>query len=194
MVVSDFHMFPTKTLTYSNGRLVHRAVRLCEEDVHDDGDSNAAKVHAQSRSDKKATPKLGIGILNLLNAVFSPGVCEIDKQDQAKEQEQHGSEESNIVAPDLEESVRNQECQDDQAQPCDNLRSPKSILNRRTTIFRAVDTKQQYGVDGVEAAESEVDAVNSGKAEALLAGAVDGDIVEENALELLDGPVGHGEP
>lgn len=46
----------------------------------------------------------------------------------------------------------------------------------------------------MEAAESEVDAVDGCKAEALLAGAVDGDIVEEDSLELLDGPVGHGEP
>jgi hypothetical protein len=49
-------------------------------------------------------------------------------------------------------------------------------------------------MDGVEAAESKVHTVNSGKAEALFSGAVDGDIVKEDTLELLDGPVGHGEP
>lgn len=49
-------------------------------------------------------------------------------------------------------------------------------------------------MDGVEAAKSEVDAVDSSEAEALLAGTVDGDIVQKNALELLNGPVGHGEP
>ena len=142
MGVSEFHIFPKKTLTYSNGRLVHRAVRLCEEDVHDDGDSNAAKVHAQSRSDKKATPKLGIGILNLLDTVFSPSVCKVHEQDQAQEQEQHGAAESDIIAPDFEESVRNQEGKDDKAQPRNDLRSPESILNRRATVFRAVDTEE----------------------------------------------------
>lgn len=114
--------------------------------------------------------------------MFSPGVREIYQQDQAEEQEQDRAAKRDIVAPDLEESVRNQECYDYEAQPRDNLRSPESILNRRAAVFRAVDTKKQNGVDSVEAAESEVDAVDSGEAEALLAGAIDGDIVEQNAL------------
>lgn len=46
----------------------------------------------------------------------------------------------------------------------------------------------------MEAAESKVDAVDSGEAEALLAGAIDGDIVKKDSLEFLDGPVGHGQP
>ena len=194
MKVSEFHGFLWKTSTYGDGRLVHRAVRLSEEDVHDDCDGNATQVHAQSRADKKAAPELGVGVLNLLDAVLGPGVRKVHKQDQTEQQEQHGTAESNIVAPDFEESVRNQECEDNQAQPRNNLRSPKSILNRRTTVFRAVDSEEQNGVNGVEATESEVDAVDSGEAKALFSGAVDGDIVKEDALELLDGPVGHGEP
>ena len=182
------------TMTYCNGRLVHRAVGLSEEDVHDDSDSNAAEIHAQSRADEEASPELGVGILDLLDAVFGPGVRKVYQQDQAKEQEQDGTAESDIVTPNLEECVRDEESEDDQAEPCDNLGSPEAVLNRCATVFRAVDTKEEYSVNSVEAAESEVDAVNSGEAEALLAGTVDSDIVQENALELLDGPVGHGEP
>jgi hypothetical protein len=37
-------------------------------------------------------------------------------------------------------------------------------------------------MNGVEAAESKVDAVDSSEAEALLPGTVDGNVVEENAL------------
>ncbi|CAG8571471.1 7424_t:CDS:2, partial [Scutellospora calospora] len=180
-----------KTISYCDGCLVHRTVGLSEEDVHDDGNSNAAKIHAQSRADEKAAPELGVGILDLLNAVLSPCMRKVYQQDQAKEQEQDGTTESDVVTPDLEESVRDEESEDDQAQPCDDLGSPKAILNRRTAVFRAVDAEQQDGVDGMEAAESEVDAVDSGEAEALFSGTVDGDIVEEDALELLDGPVGH---
>ena len=129
-------------MIYSNSSLVHRAIRLGEEDVHDDCDSNAAQVRSQGRADEKATPELGIGILNLLDAVFSPGVCKVHEQDQAQEQEQHGTAESDIIAPDFEESVRNQEGEDDKAQPRNDLRSPEAILDRRATVFRAVDTEE----------------------------------------------------
>ena len=36
--------------------------------------------------------------------------------------------------------------------------------------------------------------MNSRKTEALFAGAIDGDVVQEHRLKLLDGPVGHQEP
>ena len=126
--------------------------------------------------------------------MFGPGVRKVYQQDQAKEQEQDGTTESDVVSPNLEECVRDEESEHDQAEPCDNLRSPEAVLDRCATVFRAVDSEEQDGVDGVEAAESEVHTVNSGKAEALFSGAVDGDIVKEDTLELLDGPVGHGEP
>jgi hypothetical protein len=171
-----------RTVTYGDGRLVHRAVRMGEEDVHDDGDGNATQVHAKSRTNKKATPKLRVGVLNLLNAVFGPGMRKVDQQNQAEKQEQDGAAKCDIVPPDLKEGVRDQERKDYQAQPCDNLRSPETILNGRAAVFRAVDTQEQYGVESVEAAESEVDAVDSSEAEALLASTVDGNVVEENAL------------
>jgi hypothetical protein len=162
--------------TYGNGRLVHRAVRLGEEDVHDNGDGNATQVHAKSRTNKETTPELRVGVFNLLDAVFGPGMRKVDQQNQAQEQEQDGAAKRNVVAPDFKEGVRDQECKDYQAQPCDNLRSPESILNRRAAVFRAVDTEEQYSVDRVEAAESEVDTMDSSEAEALLPGTVDGNV------------------
>ena len=111
-----------------------------KEDVHDDGDRDAAQVHSESRADQKSTPKLRICVFDLLNAVFRPCMREIHQQDQAEKQEQDGSTKCDIVAPDFEESVRYQESEDYQAQPCDDLRSPESILDRCTAVFRAVDT------------------------------------------------------
>lgn len=46
----------------------------------------------------------------------------------------------------------------------------------------------------MEEAEGEVDSVDCGEAKAFVAGTVDGDVVEENALQLLDGPVGEQDP
>jgi hypothetical protein len=106
----------------------------------------------------------------------------VDQQDQAKEQEQDGTAKRDIVPPDLKEGVRDQECEYYQAQPCDNLRSPETILDGRAAVFRTVDTEEQYSVDRVEAAESEVDTMDSGEAEALLASTVDGNVVEQDAL------------
>ena len=57
-----------------------------KEDVHDDGDRDAAQVHAEGRADEETTPQLGVCVFDLLNAVFRPSVCEINQQDQAQKQ------------------------------------------------------------------------------------------------------------
>lgn len=119
---------------------------------------------------------------------------EIHQQNQSKQEEQDGSDECDIVSPNFKERVRDEESDDNQAQPSDYFRSPKAVLNRCAAVFRAVHSQKKYCMNGVETAEGEVHAVNGGEPEALFTGAVDGDIVEEDALELLDGPVGHGEP
>lgn len=129
-------------MTYSDGSLVHRTVGVSKEDVHDDGDRNAAQIHAERRADEEATPKLGICVFDLLNAVFRPSVREIHQQNQTEKQEQDRSTERDIVSPDFEESVWYQEGEDHQAQPCNDLRSPESILDRCTAVFRAVYPKK----------------------------------------------------
>jgi len=177
-----------------DGRLVHGAVALGEEDVHDDRHGNAADVHAQRAADQQSPPEARIRVLNLFNAELCPVVRQINKQDQSNQQEQHRAHKGHVVSPDLEEAIRYQKADHNQRQPRDNLRSPEAILYRRSLIFTAVHSQQKHGQDGVEKSQGEVDAVHGGVAKALLAGAVDGHVVEEDALEFAHGPVGHGEP
>lgn len=55
-------------------------------------------------------------------------MSEINEQDQAEEEEEHGAYESDVLAPDLEEGFRDEECQDDESQPDKDLGTPVSVL------------------------------------------------------------------
>lgn len=55
-LLADVSHYDEAIMTYGDGRLVHGAVGLGEEDVHDDGDSNATQVHAESRANEETAP------------------------------------------------------------------------------------------------------------------------------------------
>lgn len=55
-------------------------------------------------------------------------MCEVNQQDEPKEDEKHGSDEGEVSAPDLEESLWNQESQDDETKPDNYLRAPVTVL------------------------------------------------------------------
>lgn len=68
-------------------------------------------------------------------------MCQVDQEDQSEKEEECGSNEGNIVAPDEEETFRNEERQDDESQPGDDLRTPETILYGGTRILRGVDAE-----------------------------------------------------
>ncbi len=180
--------------TYRDGSLVHGASRSREKDVHHDRHGNAAEIHAQCRSDKKTTPQSRLRILNLLDAVFSERVRQVHQQHKTQKQEQHRANERNIAAPHLEEAVRYEKASNNQPNPYDDLRPPEAVLNRCSLVFGIIDADQKHRHNEMEETERKVDAVDGSVAEAFVAAAVDGYVVEEDALEFLDGPGCKEEP
>ena len=94
---------------------------------------------------------------------------EVDEQDQAKENEEHGSYKGEVLAPDAEEVFRNQERDDHESEPDDDLRSPEAILKSCPWIFRCSHAEQKEGKEEVEQAQAEIDALYRNVAVALLA-------------------------
>lgn len=178
----------------SDGSLVHGASRAGEEDVHDDCHDNGSKIHGQGRTDQERLPELGVSVLDLLQTVLSPTMSQVDQENETKKQEQDSADQSDIVAPDDEEAIRNQEGNDNETDPGDQLGSPEAVLNSRSLVACVLDADEQQGHDEMEEAESEVDTVDSGEAIACLAVAGDCSEIEQDMLEFLDGPVGEHDP
>lgn len=121
-------------------------------------------------------------------------MSQVNQENETKKQEQDSADQSDIIAPDNEEAIRNQEGNDNETDPSNQFGSPEAILNSRSLVARVLDADQQEGHDEVEEAESEVDTVDSGEAVAGLAIAGDCSEIEQNMLEFLDGPVGEHDP
>lgn len=118
----------------------------------------------------------------------------VDEQDQADEEEEACANHGEVVAPDDEEGVRNEEGQDHQGQPGDDLGPPEAVLDGRTAVLGAPHADEHHGHDDVEEAERKVDALHRDVAVALLAVALDVDVVQGEVRELLHGPVGEHDP
>lgn len=55
-------------------------------------------------------------------------MCEVDQEYQPEQNEKHGTDQRKVLAPDLKECLRDEECDDDEDQPDQNLRSPITVL------------------------------------------------------------------
>ena len=112
----------------------------------------------------------------------------IHQQDQAQKEEEHGAEESDVVAVHKEEGFGDEERHDNKCQPEDNLRSPESILKSGATIPSILHTKEQEGENQVEETETEVDAMHSHPAVTFLAVASNFHIIESQMLQFIQCP------
>ena len=63
-------------------------------------------------------------------------MCKVDEKDETEEDEDRGSDEGNIISPEHEETVGNEEADRDEKDPQENLRTPPSAR-----IVSAVRTK-----------------------------------------------------
>lgn len=115
-------------------------------------------------------------------------MCEINKEDEAEEQEKHGANQGEVVTPNKEEALGDEESEDDQEQPGDDLWSPVPVLDGGAAVTSAVDANKDNCQDGVEDTERELNAVDSNETVALLAEARYREVVESQVLELLDRP------
>lgn len=94
---------------------------------------------------------------------------EIDKEDEAEKEKEHGTDEGEIVAPDEEEAFGDKESDDNQEKPGDDLGSPVPVLNSSSSITGVVDTNKDDGQDSMEDAKRKLDTVDSDEAVALFA-------------------------
>lgn len=121
-------------------------------------------------------------------------MCQVDQQNQANEQEQAGTSHGEVVAPHDEERVRDEEGQDNHGDPADDLGAPEAVLNLCAAVLGGANTNKHKRHEDVEEAESEIDALHSDEAVALLAVTLDVDIVQGELRQLLHGPVGEHDP
>lgn len=119
---------------------------------------------------------------------------QINQEDKADQEEEDGANQSNIIAPEDEEAVGNEEGNDDETNPGRQFRTPETILNCGSLIPGAVDANEEQRQDEVQEAQGEVDAVDGGVAIAVFAHTANGGKVQQHLLQLLNSPVGEQNP
>ena len=119
---------------------------------------------------------------------------QVYQQDQTKKEEEHGADQSNVVAPEHEESIGDEECKDDQGKPGNDLGPPVAILYRRARILGRVDADEKDGKDEVEKTERKVDSVDSKPSVTIPIPTADFNVVEHYMLEFLDCPFREHDP
>jgi hypothetical protein len=179
---------------YGDGCLVHAASAPGEVDVHDHCHGKRSQVHGHGRSDQHARPKPRLGDLNLLLAVLGPIVCQINQQNEPNKQEQTSANHRKVVAPDNEERVWNEKRQDHHADPAHDLGHPEAVLDGRAAVLGRPHSNKHERHEHVEEAKGEVDALHGNVAVALLAVALDVDVVKREVGEFLHGPVREHDP
>ena len=112
---------------------VERAPGPGEEGVEDTGERDCGGVHARSRADENPLPEVRVGLFPVLKASLRPGVREVNEEDEAEEDEYGCAYHGDIVAPEHEEAVRDEERHDDQDDPEQNLGTPPSVCCYYTT-------------------------------------------------------------
>jgi len=121
-------------------------------------------------------------------------MSKIHQQNQANKEKQDGSDKSNIVAPEGEEGVRDEESDDNKTNPGNQFRTPEPILKSRSLVSSVVYTNQKQSQDEMKEPQREIDAVYGGESITFFACTRDGGIIEEDFLQFLDSPVGEHDP
>lgn len=176
-----------------NRGLIHLAAVASEEYVHDSCHGEGSEIHKDCAADEEETPELGgwasAVILDLLEAVLGPVVGKVDQQDQPEKEEEHGAEESNVVAPCDEKGVGNEKGCYNQADPANQFGTPEAVLDGSATVFGASNAQKHDCQEEVEGTQSKVDTMYRNPAIAILAGAFDVNVFQGQILKLLHGPV-----
>lgn len=66
----------------------------------------------------------------------------IDQEDQAENEEKHAAKEGDVVAPELEERVGNEEGDHDEGEPGDDFRAPVAILQSGARVLGRGDAEE----------------------------------------------------
>lgn len=119
---------------------------------------------------------------------------QVHQEDESDEQEQARANHGKVVAPHDEERVRDEEGQDNHANPAEDLGRPEAVLYRRAPVLRRPHANQHQRHQDVEEGEGEVDPLHCDIAVALLSVALDVHVVKGEVRQLLHGPVGEHDP
>lgn len=77
-------------------------------------------------------------------------MCKVDKEDKAKEDEYCGADERNVISPEHEETVRNEEREAKEDKPEEDFGTPPTVLNGRAFITCISDIYQYRTEDEME--------------------------------------------
>lgn len=103
---------------------VERAPRTGKERIQDAGESNRRGVHARGGTDEDPLPEVRVGLLPVLETSLRPGVREVDEEDKTEQDEDGRADECDIVPPEHEEAVRDEEGYDKEDEPEEDFRAP----------------------------------------------------------------------
>lgn len=70
-------------------------------------------------------------------------MCQVNQQDQSQQDKEHCSNEGDVVTPNLEEALRDKECQHHKDKPNNDFGTPISILQPGATLFGRLDTNEE---------------------------------------------------
>ena len=119
---------------------------------------------------------------------------QIDKQNKTDEEEQACAHHSKVVSPYDEERVRDEKGQDNHAHPAEDLGQPEAVLDSSARVLGCPYSDEHQCHEDVEKTEGKVDALHRDVSIALLAVALDVDVIEGEVGQLLHGPVGEHDP
>ncbi len=107
---------------------VKRAPGRGKERVEHAGERDRGDVHARGGADEDPLPEVRVGLFPVLEAGLSPRVREVDEEDEAEEDEDGSTDHRDVVAPEHEEAVRDEERHDDQNKPEEGFGTPPSAI------------------------------------------------------------------
>lgn len=88
---------------------VERAPRACKERIEHARERDGRGVPNAGRADQDPLPEIRLGALPVLEACFGPRVREVDEEHESQKDEDCGADHGNVVAPEHEEAVRDEE-------------------------------------------------------------------------------------
>jgi hypothetical protein len=106
---------------------VERAPARREVRIEDAGESNRADVRARGAADEDPLPHVAVTVLPVVEARLRPRVRKVDEENEAEEDEDCGTDQCNVIAPDHEEAVGDDEGDAQEGKPEENLRSPPPV-------------------------------------------------------------------
>lgn len=139
---------------------VERAPRAREEAVQQPRQRYGKGVHGCRRPDENPLPEVRRRVLPVLDAHLRPGVRKVDEEDQAEEDEYGGADEGDVVAPEDEEAVWDEEGDGDEDEPDECLWTPPSVLDLSPLLLGRLHTNEEGAQDEMEQRQCKADTVD----------------------------------